>query len=113
MDPETGEPTDELMPQAVDFCRSFGCNASTVSEILSTKDEKLMSAIQEGLDRANAKATSRAQKVQKWCLLERDFSIPGGELGPTLKMRRPIIHKMYKEKIEAFYQDWGKPNAHL
>ena len=24
-------------------------------------------------------------------------------LGPTMKMRRPIINKMYTEKIDAFY----------
>lgn len=42
-------------------------------------------------------------QVQKWAILEKDFSIPGGELGPTLKLKRPIVCKMYKDKIDTFY----------
>ena len=63
MDPDTGEPTNKLMQVAVDFCKSVGCSATTVTEILTSKDESLMKAIQAGLDKANARATSRAQKV--------------------------------------------------
>ena len=40
-----------------------------------------MKAIQEGLDRVNQRSKSRAQKVQKAHILEKDFSVPGGELG--------------------------------
>ncbi|KAJ7326101.1 Long-chain-fatty-acid--CoA ligase acsbg2 [Desmophyllum pertusum] len=105
VDLETGEPSDQLTDAAIDFCKSVGSEATTVSEILSTKDEKVMTAIQEGIDRANAKSVSRAQKVQKWIILEKDFSIPGGELGPTLKLRRPIVSKMFKDKIDAFYEE--------
>lgn len=105
VDVETGEPSDKLTDVALQFCKSVGSEATTVSEILSTKDEKIMKAIQDGVDRANKKAVSRAQKVQKWALLEKDFSIPGGELGPTLKLRRPIVAKMFKDKIDAFYEE--------
>ena len=63
VDVETGEPSDNLTDVALKYCKSIGSEAKTVSEILSTKDEKVMKAIQEGIDRANAKATSRAQKV--------------------------------------------------
>ena len=63
MDPDTGDPRDKLMEVAVDFCKSVSCSATTLSEILTSKDESLMKAIQAGLDKANARATSRAQKV--------------------------------------------------
>ncbi|KAL9986588.1 hypothetical protein ACROYT_G000756 [Oculina patagonica] len=105
VDPETGEPSDKLTDVAIEFCKSVGSEATTVTEILSTKDEKIMKAIQDGVDRANNKSVSRAQKVQKWSILEKDFSIPGGELGPTLKLRRPIVSKMFKDKIDAFYEE--------
>ncbi|XP_015764138.1 PREDICTED: long-chain-fatty-acid--CoA ligase ACSBG2-like [Acropora digitifera] len=103
VNPNTAEPTDNLSGDAIDFCTSVGSNAKTVSEILSTKDENIMKAIQEGIDRANSQSISRAQRVQKWAILEKDFSIPGGELGPTLKLKRPIVCKMFKDKIDAFY----------
>ncbi|KAK3735172.1 hypothetical protein QZH41_018138 [Actinostola sp. cb2023] len=60
---ESGEPTDNLNSIALDFCNSIGCEAKKVSEILSTKDEKLFKAIQDGINRANDYAPSRAQKV--------------------------------------------------
>lgn len=67
MNPDTAEPTDNLTSIAIEFCKSVGSNAKTVSEILSTKDEKIMKAIQEGIDRANSQSVSRAQKVLSCC----------------------------------------------
>lgn len=55
--------------------------ASKVSEIINNKEPAIYKAIQEGIDRVNGKAISNAQKVQKWTLLSKDFSISGGELG--------------------------------
>ncbi|KAG2466574.1 ACBG2 ligase, partial [Polypterus senegalus] len=78
---DSGEPLDELTHQVKEFCRLLGCNAHRVSDIAGQENHPVYKAIQEGIDRVNAKATSNAQKIQKWLLLERDFSVPGGELG--------------------------------
>ena len=58
---------------------------------------------QEGIDRANQKALSNAQKVQKWIILGQDFSVPGGELGPTMKMKRHVVLQKYGDNVEKFY----------
>lgn len=84
MDPETSEPTDKLSQFVLDWYRSVGCDATTVSEIIKKQPKPLMKAIQEGIDRANTKAISRPQFIQKWTILQRDFSIQGGELGEFL-----------------------------
>lgn len=96
-------PTDKLAPEAVLWCQSVGSNATKVSDILSGPDGKVMSAIQAGIDRANKQAISRAACVQKWTILPLDVSIPGGELGPTLKLKRFFFNNKYSEAIERLY----------
>lgn len=96
-------PTDKLAPEAVLWCQSIGSNATKVSEILSGPDGKVMSAVQAGIDRANKQAISRAACVQKWTILPIDVSIPGGELGPTLKLKRFFFNNKYSEAIERLY----------
>lgn len=100
---DNGEPTDDLSPEALDICRQNNVSATKVSEIIANKEPAIYQSIQEAFERVNAKATSNAQKVQKWVILERDFSIAGGELGPTMKLRRPVVVKMYQEKINDMY----------
>ncbi len=45
------------------------------------------------------------ETIKKFVLLPHDFSIEGGELTPTLKLRRKIIYEKYKYKIEDLYID--------
>lgn len=70
-----------MTPDAIEFCRRVGSNATRVSEIAGGQDQAVNAAIQEGINRVNQKATSNAQRVQKWTVLGRDFSIVTGELG--------------------------------
>ena len=45
------------------------------------------------------------EKVKKIALLERDFEIEEGEITPTLKVKRNVIEKKYKDLIESLYRD--------
>ena len=65
---------------------------------------KFSKAIQTGMEKVNAAAISNAQKVQMWHILKRDFSVPGGELGPTLKVKRHVVTKMYADSIDKLYK---------
>jgi len=47
------------------------------------------------------------ESLKKFVLLPRDFSIDGGELTPTLKLRRKVIYEKYKDKIEGMYVENG------
>lgn len=85
------------------FSRSIGSDASTVKDIMKGPDAKVMKGIQAGIDAANKEAVSNAQKIQKWMIIPRDFSIPGGEIGPTLKVKRQAVVKMYQKQINKIY----------
>uniref|UniRef100_A0A673A5E7 Long-chain-fatty-acid--CoA ligase ACSBG2 n=1 Tax=Sphaeramia orbicularis TaxID=375764 RepID=A0A673A5E7_9TELE len=78
---ESGAPEDELTPEVVELCRKLGSTATRVSEICGGRDRAVHGAIQDGINRVNDKATSNAQRIQKWIVLDKDFSIVGGELG--------------------------------
>ncbi|XP_060088609.1 long-chain-fatty-acid--CoA ligase ACSBG2 [Heteronotia binoei] len=103
MNMETGDPEDDLTPDAIEFCRKLGSKASKVSQIIATKDPAVYGAIQKGITAVNERAVSNAQKIQKWVILEKDFSINSGELGPTMKLKRPVVAKMYKKQIDQLY----------
>ena len=75
------EPTEELSMEAVEYCRNLGSQATKVSDIIGGKDKDVCHAIQEGIDRVNSAAISNAQRIQKWTILRKDFSVSGGELG--------------------------------
>jgi len=102
-DPDTQEPTDELAPNVIKWCQSLGSDATTVTDILGSGGSAVIDAIEKGISEANSKAISRAQLVQKWTILPSDFSVAGGELGPTLKLKRLVICRKYAKAIETLY----------
>lgn len=101
VDVETAIPQNELTPECIAILKGIGSDATTVEA--AAKDEKVKAFIDAGRLRANKRAESRAKNVQKFEILAQDFSIPGGELGPTLKLRRPIVYKKYAEVIDGMY----------
>ncbi len=46
---------------------------------------------------------ARFQQVKKFTLLPRAFSVETGELTPTMKLRRSIIERHYRDEIEGMY----------
>ncbi|XP_027850701.2 very long-chain-fatty-acid--CoA ligase bubblegum-like [Aphis gossypii] len=102
---ETAEPLDTLTPEVISWLSSLNCKFTKVSEVVANKPKEVFDAIQKGIDAANKKAISNAQKIQKFTLLPIDFSLPTGELGPTLKIKRPVVNDKYKDLIEEFYKN--------
>ncbi|KAM7325890.1 hypothetical protein ACRRTK_014368 [Alexandromys fortis] len=99
----SGEPLDNLNLEALNFCRTLGSTAATVSDVVRLRDPLIYTAIQRGIDNVNQEVISDSQRIRKWTILEKDFSIQGGELGPTAKLRRRIITQKYRAQIETMY----------
>lgn len=61
-------------------------------------------AIHGGITRVNNKSIYKEQKIQKFCILPSDFSIPTGELGPRFKVKRDVVAKKYERAIDQLYE---------
>ena len=50
---------------------------------------------------------ARYEKIKKFALLEDEFTIEGGELTPTMKVKRRVIDEKYKSVIDRIYDEAG------
>ena len=66
------------------------------------RDERVRAAIQKDVDAVNARF-ARIEQVKRFDILERDLSQAEGELTPTLKVKRPVIHRRYGDRIDRLY----------
>jgi long-chain-fatty-acid--CoA ligase ACSBG len=98
---EDGTMSDKLTEEALISLAAAGSSATTVSE--AAKDPQVNEYLEIGRKKYNDEALSKAQRVQKWVILPVDFSVPGGELTPTMKLKRSIVHKKYAAEIDSLY----------
>jgi long-chain acyl-CoA synthetase len=49
----------------------------------------------------------RVEQIKRFAVLPRDFTQEHGELTPTLKLRRRVVHDHFAEEIERLYSDAG------
>ena len=64
---------------------------------------RVRAAVQEDVDAVNARF-ARIEQIKRFDILERDLSQAEGELTPTLKVKRPVIHERYGDRIERLYE---------
>ena len=70
-------------------------------EALATED-KVREAVQEGVDKGNAKL-ARVEQIKKFHIVPGDWEPGGDELTPTMKLKRKPIAEKYADEIEAMY----------
>ncbi|MGB9756053.1 MAG: long-chain fatty acid--CoA ligase, partial [Desulfurella sp.] len=71
-----------------------------------SKNEKMLDLFKSEIEEIN-KTLARYETIKKFSILPHDFSIEGGELTPTLKLKRRVIYKKYTDKIECLYTEDG------
>jgi len=67
-----------------------------------TADAELLAAIQQGVDEAN-RAVSKAEGIKKFRILPVDFTEAGGQITPSLKLKRNVVLEQYADDIAAIY----------
>jgi long-chain acyl-CoA synthetase len=69
-----------------------------------TRDPALIAVIQTAVDEAN-KAVSRAESIRKFVILDRDFTIAGGQLTAKLSVKRHVVAKEFAKEISELYAE--------
>jgi long-chain acyl-CoA synthetase len=67
-----------------------------------TDDEELLAAIQAAVDDAN-QAVSKAESIRKFVVLPHDWTEEGGQLTPSLKLKRSVVTREERDEIAALY----------
>jgi long-subunit acyl-CoA synthetase (AMP-forming) len=69
----------------------------------AAKCEKFKAYLQEKVEEVNA-TLARVQTIKKFVIIPTEFTPEGGELTPTMKMKRRIINEKYAKEIESMYK---------
>ncbi|WP_346622368.1 AMP-dependent synthetase/ligase [Blastococcus montanus] len=78
-----GRPTDTPMAQLVD-------------------DPEVLAEIQAAVDRANAQV-SKAESIKSFAVLPVEWTVEGGQLTPSLKLKRSVVMKEFADEVERIY----------
>ena len=90
-------------PEAItSHARERGLSSGSYGELLQSSPirEFLMDAVEE-----STAGLASFEKVRKVIPVEKDFTIEDGELTPTLKVKRRVVEKRFKNQIEALYAE--------
>jgi len=85
-----------------EYAKSSGIDYESISDL--TRKEEVLNFMLSEVERSTPNLASY-EKVKKIALLDREFDIGKNEVTPTLKVKRNIVEKKYKDLIDAFYQE--------
>ena len=83
-----------------EWSRSHGIASSNPQD--AVRDQKIVDFMQAQVDGMTSNL-AKFEKIKKVQLLSKAFTLEGGELTPTLKVKRNVIEKRYKDLIDQLY----------
>ena len=66
------------------------------------RNEKVLEIFKDAVERYN-QFFNHVEQIKKFELLPNEWTIDGGELTPTLKLKRKVIMEKYKDAVERIY----------
>ncbi len=89
-----------LDAEAVEKWAAEKGKSGSISDLVD--DQDLLAEVQKVVDEVNSHFSS-AESIKKFKVLDKPFTIDGGEITPTLKVRRRNIVQKYADLIEEMY----------
>lgn len=86
----------------IDFARERNINYLDIDDLVS--HERIKRLMDHRIEAVNEKLPTY-ETIKRIHIVPRDFSIEGGELTPTLKLKRKVIHEKYKSHIDKLYDE--------
>ncbi|MFT3856792.1 MAG: AMP-dependent synthetase/ligase [Aquabacterium sp.] len=92
-----------LEPQALaEFAANHGLPVTDLQRL--QQHPRVTEALQAAVDHVNEQL-ARVAQIRKFTVLKRGLSIEGGELTPTMKVRRKVVLDREKDVIQAMYEE--------
>ena len=88
--------------QLESYCKLKGIEVKNRSELCN--HPRIIDLLQRQIDRLTPHL-AKYERIKKVALLENEFTIEGGELTPTLKVKRRVIDQKYRDVIEKLYEE--------
>jgi len=90
------------MEQAERIAQQSGISYQKPEDLLENKN--FLAIVDEHVAEKN-KQLARYETIKKYRIIKQEFSQEGGELTPSLKMKKKVIYEKYNDLIEEMYQD--------
>jgi len=78
------------------------CGSQASDPETAAHDPKFLAFLQKQIDNVNQRL-ARVQAVKKFRVLPKEFTVEGGELTPTMKVKRKVVTEKYKSEIDQLY----------
>jgi long-subunit acyl-CoA synthetase (AMP-forming) len=89
---------EEAVP---DLCRAAGVPVAPLAEV--ARNEKVLAFLADRVESDCNSQVARYQTIKRFEVLPHMLSVEGGELTPTMKVKRNIINDKYKTIIDGMY----------
>jgi len=83
-----------------EWAKDHGLQGKSYAEL--TKSDAVRDMISEHIEKLNA-SLNRWETIKKWAVLDHDLSVEGGQLTPSLKVKRGVVAEQNKETLDGFY----------
>jgi long-subunit acyl-CoA synthetase (AMP-forming) len=80
------------------------CGSPATTPVEAARCEKFRKHLDRQIQDLNGKL-ARVQTIKKFVVLPNDLTIEGGELTPTMKVKRKVVNEKYKKEIESMYAE--------